>query len=126
MRSGGTYGKGAKGKADRLFSLIVRSDGICRSCGDRDYRKLQCAHIIPRTFSATRTDEANAMCLCWSCHRRYTDDPFAWVSFVDATIGREEYDRLKTKAREGVGTKVDWESEAMRLTVAWKRIEAAA
>ena len=126
MRNSGTYGKGAKGKADRLTSLIVRSRGACEACGESEYRKLQCAHIVPRTFSATRTDEANCLCLCWSCHRKFTDDPFAWVTFVHQHIGEAEYERLRTKARDGVGTKIDWESEAMRLTVAWKRIEAAA
>ena len=126
MRSTGTYAKGSKGKADRLLSLIVRSRGRCESCGDTEYRKLQCAHIVPRTFSATRTDEANCLALCWSCHRRFTDDPFAWVHFVHSLIGEAGYDALKTKAREGVGVKVDWEAEAQRLADAWKRIEQAA
>lgn len=120
------YGKGPKGKATRLHSLIVRSRGACESCGVRDYGKLQCAHIVPRGFAWTRTDEANALCLCASCHKRFTDDPFAFVAFVTEHIGVEEYERLRTKAREGVNRKFDWESEAMRLTIEWKRIEAAA
>lgn len=126
MRNTGTYGKGAKGKADRLFSLIIRSEGMCRSCGEREYRKLQCAHVIPRRYSVTRTDESNAMALCWSCHRRFTDDPFAWVSFIFSTLGEAEYDRLKVKAREGVGVKVDWEAEAARLDAIWQRINKGA
>ena len=126
MRNRGTYGKGSKGKADRLFSLIIRSEGSCRSCGERDYSKLQCAHIIRRTYSATRTDEANAMPLCWSCHRRFTDDPFAWVAFVLSLIGEDEYERLDRKAKDGVGVKVDWDAEAARLDAIWKRLEKAA
>jgi hypothetical protein len=126
VRNRGTYGKGAKGKADRLLSLVVRSRGVCQACGETDYSKLQCAHIVPRTFSATRTDEANCFALCARDHRRFTDNPFEWVSFVERTIGRPEYDRLMLKAREGVGIKVDWDAEAERLAGVWKTLEAAA
>ena len=124
MRNRGTYGKGSKGKADRLTSLIVRSRGVCEACGERAYEKLQCAHIVPRTFSATRCDETNCLALCWSCHRRFTDDPFAWVAFVHAYIGEENYQRLRDRAREGVGVKVDWDAVASDLAERWKRIEA--
>jgi hypothetical protein len=126
MRNKGTYGKGSKGKADRLLSLVVRSRGICAACGETDYSKLQCAHIVPRTFSATRTDETNCFALDWKCHRRFTDNPFEWVSFVERTIGRVEYERLMRKARDGVGTKVDWDAEVARLAEVWKSIEEKA
>lgn len=126
MRNTGTYGKGAKGKADKLFSLIIRSAGRCAACGDNDYRKLQCAHIVSRRYSVTRTDEDNAVALCWGCHRRFTDDPFAWVTWVYGYMGEEAYEALRVKARDGVGTKVDWSAEADRLAAIWKRIEGRA
>lgn len=116
MRDTGTYAKGPKGKADRLFSRIVRSRGACEACGDNDYRKLQCSHIVRRAFNATRCDEDNALALCWSCHRRFTDDPIAWVRFLDEQIGRYELDRLREKANAGVKAgKTFWADEVARL-----------
>lgn len=116
MRDRGTYAKGNRGKADRLFSLIVRSRGACEACGEREYRKLQTAHIVRRAYSATRTDEDNALCLCWSCHRRFTDDPIAWVRFLEQHIGTFEMDRLRQKAEGGVKAgALFWQDELARL-----------
>lgn len=111
-----SYGKGPKAKATRLHSLVVRARGICEMCGEQEYAKLQCAHAIPRRFSATRTDEKAAWCLCWKCHRRTTDHPDDHMKLVDATIGRETFDVLKAKALAGVKTSDSfWKAEADRL-----------
>jgi hypothetical protein len=120
-----SYGKGAKAKATKLHSLIVRSRGACERCGERYYPKLQAAHIIPRARSATRTLEQAAWCLCASCH--FAVDNFAHLKMdlVDRTIGREEYDRLYALATHGT-TKVDWVGELDRLRAVWARIEEAA
>lgn len=90
------YGKGSKGKATRLHSLVVRQRGRCERCGST--QNLQCAHIIGRKFSATRTDPENAWCLCASCHRRLTDHPDEHMAFVALTIGMDRFDELKRKA----------------------------
>lgn len=108
---GRIYGKGAKGKCDKLFSRIVRSVGQCVRCGSTD--NLQCAHIISRKYSATRTDTTNAWCLCARCHRRLTDWPREHSHFITETIGSERYEELRLKA-ESV-TKVDWDAEYERL-----------
>ena len=111
-----TYGKGLRGKATVLHSKVVRSRGICEACGEQDYSKLQCAHIIPRRFAATRTDERNAFCLCARDHFRFTEHPDEWLAFIDQTIGREEFDRLKQKALAGVKTSEGfWRDEIERL-----------
>lgn len=116
MRDTGTYAKGDRGKADKLFSLIVRSRGACEACGESEYRKLQTMHIIRRAYSATRCDEDNALCGCWKCHRRFTDDPISWVDFLDVYIGRSEVDRLRQKAEAGVkGGSTFWADEVARL-----------
>ena len=111
------YGKGDKGKATKLHSVIVRSRGYCENCGDDTYEKLQCAHIISRRYSATRTDETNAFALCWKCHRRFTDFPVEFSHFVTDKIGTEKYDQLRDKA-EGLG-KMDWTEELARLKQIW-------
>ena len=109
----GIYGKGYKGKADKLFSKIVRSRGSCERCGTTEYATLQCAHIITRKYSATRTDTRNAWCLCARCHRRLTDWPREHSRFITQTIGGNTYEELRAKA-EAV-TKVNWEDEYERL-----------
>lgn len=116
----GIYGKGDKGKADKLFSKIIRSRKECQRCGERDYAKLQCAHIITRKYSATRTDERNAWALCARCHRRFTDWPREHSRFITETIGSEVYDELRAKAE--TVTKVDWSEEYVRLKARAKEL----
>lgn len=116
--------KGAKGKADRLFSLLVREAGVCAACGwacpcpeaPRHHTadcRLQCAHIISRRFSRTRCDLRNAVALCAKCHHHYTDNPVLWGRWVDGMFpGR--HDEMAGLAH---GTqKVDWQQVADDLT----------
>lgn len=105
--------KAAKGRADRLFSLIVRSAGRCARCGST--QNLQCAHIVSRRFSATRCDFTNASCLCAGCHLRLTNEPFEHVAFFTERLGADEYADLRARAL--AGAKVDWVSRAEELRV---------
>lgn len=109
------YGKGAKGKATRLHAELVRARGTCESCGSRD--NLQCAHIVSRRYSATRTDLANAFCLCAGCHMRFTEWPMDFAAFVVEKIGVAGYDALKDKAESNPRPwrESDWKTEADRL-----------
>lgn len=118
--------RGVKEEATRLHSKIVRAtkgpmcqDGCGRPATDA-------AHIIPRVFSHTRTDEANAYALAAECHRRYTNHVDEWLAFVYSTIGEDEYMRLKHKALHGVNVKFDWFAELERLRAIWNDIEQAA
>lgn len=106
------YGKGPKGKATRLHALIIRSHGFCESCGSG--HQLQCAHIISRKYSNTRTSLDNAFCLCASCHRTFTDNPVDFGQFVTDMMGEERYRELVM--RRNLISKVDWDAEATRLT----------
>jgi hypothetical protein len=108
-------GKGAKAKATRLHSELVRSRGRCERCGRTD-RTLQCAHIIGRRYSATRTDETNAWCLCAGCHMRLTEHPDEHMTFVAQTIGMPAFQVLNAKALAGVrSNEAFWLSEVERL-----------
>lgn len=128
-----TWGKGAKGKATRLHSILVRSRGACERCGKPGEIKtasvpglgalvvpiggLQCAHIIGRRYSATRTDERNAWALCAGCHLRLGEHPDEHVHFTAQTIGLEAFDELKQKALAGVkSSEAFWRGEVQRLT----------
>ena len=109
------YGKGAKGKATKLHALITRSKGSCEKCGTGEQGFLQCAHIISRKYSWTRTDLNNAFCLCASCHRFFTDNPVEFGIFTIDKIGDDQFDELIKK--RNCTDKFDWEEEAKRLGV---------
>lgn len=94
--------KGAKGKADRLLSQLVRSRGACESCGSTDYAMLQAAHIHSRRFNATRHDPLNLWALCATCHYRVDTHADEKLALAERTIGLDEYYRLKRVAEEGV------------------------
>lgn len=105
------YGKGTKGKATKLHAQIIRDHGFCEKCGSNN--NLQCAHIISRKYSWTRTSLDNAFCLCASCHRHYTDNPVEFGEFTIDMIGEDKYHELVV-LRETI-MKFDWDAEAERL-----------
>jgi hypothetical protein len=102
--------KGAKAKADELFSKIIRAQGSCEAEGKDGRRcsnQLQTAHIVTRKRSATRTDTRNAFCLCFAHHRWYTDYPRAFSQFITDTWAQYYYELVYRKSI--TPTKVDWE-----------------
>lgn len=114
--------KGAKAKADKYFSLLIRSRGACQACGKT--LNLQCAHIISRRYSHTRCVERNALCLCAGCHHYYTDHPAEFGTLVLTFMDAHEYDAL-TQLSQLTG-KVDWVAVAAEMKARWQTIEAAA
>lgn len=109
-----------KNKSDILFSKIIRARGHCQRCGESNPAQLQCAHIITRKYSAVRTCEENAWCLCARCHRRLTDWPREHSRYITETIGSDKYDELRAKAEDT--SKFDWSLEYERLEELWKSI----
>jgi hypothetical protein len=102
--------KGAKAKADELFSKVIRGQGSCEAegFGDRNCsNQIQTAHIITRGRSATRTDTRNAFALCFSHHRWFHDYPREFSRFITQTWAQDYYDRLYIKSI--TPTKVKWE-----------------
>lgn len=107
--------RAVKEEATRLHSRLVRTTKgpLCQcGCGRP---ATDAAHIVGRVFSHTRTDVDNALALAAECHRRFTNWPDEWVTFLAGLIGMDEYDRLKQKAETGVGQKFDWFDELDRL-----------
>lgn len=111
------YGKSAKAKATKLHSLYVRTRDkfICRWCGasKKDGKQIQCAHIISRSVSATRTDERNAVALCASCHWKQSKNPILWSRWIEEELGSDHIDDLIERGVPGVA--VDWSAEVVRL-----------
>tara|TARA_R110000868_G_scaffold102674_7_gene282812 strand:- start:454 stop:831 length:378 start_codon:yes stop_codon:yes gene_type:complete len=114
------YGKSTKAKATKLHSLYVRTrdNFTCRWCGatKQSGKQIQCAHIISRSISATRTDESNAVALCASCHWAQSKNPLVWARWVEKELGTKYLDGLLARGVPGV--KVDWGAEVERLKIA--------
>ena len=105
-----------KAAATRMHSIAVRERGACENCGESDYSKLQCAHIISRKYAATRVDLDNAFCLCATCHWHYTINPIEFARFTIKTIGDDAYDDLYRRAQQGVKTNMSyWEKKIEEL-----------
>ena len=109
--------KGDPGKADFLFSRIVRSRGMCERCG-YDGGPFDTAHIVRRRYSATRCVEDNAWCLCRTCHHDVDEWQLHFMSRVAVTIGEERYVELCLMAQEGIpmSSAVFWRDTVARLT----------
>lgn len=107
-----TY-KGLKGKADKLFSEVIRSVGYCEADGADEItcsKQLQCAHIVSRRYNATRTDTRNAFSLCAAHHRFYTDHPRQFSRFITTTWAQKYYDQMYRRSRTPeLGKRIDWE-----------------
>ena len=116
----------AKEQATILHSMVVRARAgyRCERCG-KTSGQMQCAHIFSRAYTMTRTDEANAWCLCASCHRYLTQNPLEHVNFAYETIGQARFLLLRDKAYSGIHQKTTqefWESEVARLEAALKDV----
>lgn len=115
-----------KAEATRLHSKIVRQTKGPWCQNDCGRPATDCAHIVGRTYSHTRTDINNAFALCAQCHRLFTNWQDEWLTFVGRTIGMTEYQRLKEKALDGVDVKFDWYDELDRLRAIADRLGVAA
>lgn len=117
--------KGAKARADKLFSEIIRSQGRCEAAG-YDGRQcsyqLQTAHIVTRKRSGTRTDLRNAFCLCFAHHRYFTDYPAQFGRFIQTTWAADHYDSVFR--RSIVPSKTDWDERVDFLKDIKRALEA--
>ncbi len=87
-------------KADKLFSLRVRSAGACVSMRDGHAGPLQCAHGFSRRYQGTRWDFRNAFCLCAGCHVYFTHRPLEWDEWMRYRMGFA-YESVRLKALNG-------------------------
>ncbi len=97
---------------DRMRRYIV-ARGSCQRCGASN-NPLECAHIIRRRFSWTRTDERNAWALCHFCHTIVDTHISEFMALVADTIGWELFLELEEKSKRR--DKFRWDDELER----WK------
>ena len=118
--------KNARARADRYYSLVVRSIGRCERCNRHlDPSELQCAHIIRRRYSRTRTMQGNAWALCGLCHLLVDTRTTEFVALVDRTIGRPRLEELERLAHDDSLALPDWEDEAAFWLEMWRKVRAA-
>jgi hypothetical protein len=117
--------KGDPGKADMLFSRIVRSRGRCEYPGCASQGPYDTAHLIGRRYSATRCMEDNAVCACRSHHQLIDGWWDEKERVVDATIGQERYAELRAVAEAGIplSSALFWAGEVERLTARCRELD---
>ena len=86
-------------KHDKAASDLVRAinKNTCQHCRQVKERT-ECAHIFGRRHQATRYDLDNLLCLCHSCHRRFTENPVDFTRWLTEYMGKEKLDALMVKA----------------------------
>ncbi len=114
-----TY-KGAKARADKLFSEVIRSVGYCEAEQWDEVRcspQLQTMHIVSRKYSATRCDTRNAIAGCAAHHRYFTDHPRQFSRFITTSLVQPYYETVWRNSRDSsLGKKVDWNERVEWLT----------
>lgn len=93
-------------RLDALFSDLVRERAgyQCENCGviPEDTARVHCAHIISRKYKCNRWFPGNAVCLCATCHARFTDHPWEFSTFLDRTVGRGALELLNERMRSNI------------------------
>lgn len=119
--------KGDKAKCDRLFSLIVRSEGKCQRCGvccpcpefPRAHTvgcPLTCSHdVVGRRYSWTRTFEDCCSCLCFKCHYHLENHRVEHAEWIVGLRGAKTVAAVRDRANRT--DKFDWSAEYDRLKV---------
>ena len=89
-------------KLDIIWSKLVKEKAgrKCECCLETEVW-LESAHIIGRTYRATRWGcwiegayDLNGMCLCSACHREYDEHRPKELFIRKVVIGLERYERL--------------------------------
>jgi len=90
---------------DTWFSKCVRkrANWQCEYCG-RNEGRLDCAHIFGRRARSVRWDGMNALCLCFSCHHRFTANPIDFSKWLERHLGRTHLDILNEKRNKTLKT----------------------
>jgi hypothetical protein len=99
-----------KSKADSLAAAFCKKERRCQAQGQEGIRcsdRMEWAHLKSRSHGHIRHDPLNALCLCNTHHRFYTNHPDLWVEFVEREFpGRWEF--LNRRLQETHGKKPDY------------------
>ena len=91
--------------ADKWFSDCIRHRAgyACEHCHKQFLgleQGFECCHIYGRANKSTRWYPGNCVALCSGCHRRFTEHPMDFTSWVYRHFGHGHVDLLFEKRRE--------------------------
>ena len=100
--------------ADAAFSNAIRlnKNHTCEHCGRSDGRT-ECAHIFGRRHKSVRWDTMNALSLCHGCHRKFTENPLDFTTWLQGYLGQGYLDILTEKRNQIMKT-----NKALRAEIA--------
>ena len=90
-----------RSNADKWFSdaIRLRANNTCEHCGY--VGRTECAHIVGRREKVLRWCSDNAISLCHTCHRRFTENPYDFVRWLAKYVGVPMLEMLAEK-RQGI------------------------
>ena len=83
--------------ADKWFSDVVRAKSAytCENCHQKG--RMECCHIFGRAAKSVRWSLDNAVCMCHSCHRKYTENPLEFTNWLETYLGKGHLEILREK-----------------------------
>lgn len=119
-----SFGKVKIDKADKLFSLWIRSrdNWTCQRCNKKytpPTAALHCSHFVGRGKESTRFDPENASAHCYGCHQYLTSYPDEHVKWKITQLGQEKVDALILKSniyqkKDRVSEEMYWEQRLLK------------
>ena len=58
---------------------------------------MECCHIFGRAAKSVRWSLDNAVCMCHSCHRKYTENPLEFTDWLETYLGKGHLEILREK-----------------------------
>jgi len=99
---------------DALFSKMIRQKNpICEVC--HRARSSQVHHFKGRRYQSVRFSKENAWAVCFTCHRKFHEDPEWGVMKMKQRLG-EDYDKFILKASY-VCRRKDVDKKAIQLWI---------
>ena len=85
---------------DKKFSVYIRMragyrcERMTKNCSS----KMECSHYHGRRKQSVRFDDENCSCLCFVCHRYFTENPSAHTAWMKKKLGEDRYNALLVRA----------------------------
>lgn len=106
-----------KKELDSIFSKYIRErdKGECYTCGlKRLPKEMQAGHFVPRQYLATRFDEINVHCQCYSCNMLYNGQPSAYALRLERDYGKGTVERLEASRQVTTKLSIPWYQEKIQ------------
>lgn len=116
-----------RGKHDVVMSNLVRcaTNYTCENC-NKHYppelrRGIHASHFWGRGIKQLRYSEHNVSSLCYSCHMKFTADPWLHMQFMKKRVGQDKLEEMAVTAYSAYKFgKRDQEASLIHLIEQWK------